>query len=103
MELYRSAGIEEAERAAGENHFGVAIGDSLASEYERALLQPLALARRNRLGPTTYYACDQDRMGRILLQRSAELGAQLFCGCTAVNIEQNESTVTANVGADGRT
>lgn len=24
-------------------------------------------------------------------------------GCTAVNIEQNESTVTANVGADGRT
>jgi len=28
MELYRSAGIEEAVRAAGENHFGVAIGDT---------------------------------------------------------------------------
>jgi hypothetical protein len=30
MELYRSVGIEEAIRAAGENHFGVAIGASLA-------------------------------------------------------------------------
>jgi putative polyketide hydroxylase len=35
MELYRSAGIEEAVRAAGENHFGVAIGESLSGEYER--------------------------------------------------------------------
>jgi len=91
MELYRSAGIEEAIRAAGENHFGVAIGDSLAGEYERIHL-PLALARQNRLSPTTHYACDQDRMEPILLQRSAELGAQLFYGCTAVNIEQHEST-----------
>jgi putative polyketide hydroxylase len=96
MELYRSAGIEEAVRAAGENHFGVAIGDSLAGQYER-VLQPLALARRNRLSPTTHYACDQDRMEPILLQRSAELGAQLFYGCTAVNIEQHESGVTADV------
>ena len=96
MELYRSAGIEDAVRAAGENHFGVAIGDSLAGEYERVHL-PLALARQNRLSPTTHYACDQDRMEPILLQRSAELGAQLFYGCTAVNIEQHESTVTADV------
>jgi putative polyketide hydroxylase len=96
MELYRSAGIEEAVRAAGENHFGVAIGDSLAGEYERVHL-PLALARRNRLSPTTHYACDQDRMEPILLQRSAELGARLFYGCTAVNIEQHESGVTADV------
>jgi putative polyketide hydroxylase len=96
MELYRSAGIEEAVRAAGENHFGVAIGDSLAGNYER-VLQPHALARQNRLSPTTHYACDQDRMEPILLQRSAELGAQLFYGCTAVNIEQHESGVTADV------
>jgi putative polyketide hydroxylase len=96
MELYRSAGIEEAIRAAGEHHFGVAIGDSLSGEYERVHL-PLALARQNRLSPTTHYACDQDRMEPILLQRSAELGAQLFYGCTAVNIEQHESTVTADV------
>src|SRR5258707_4383538 len=96
MELYRSAGIEEAVRAAGENHFGVAIGDSVAGEYERIHL-PLALARQNRLSPTTHYACDQDRMEPILLQRSAELGAQLFYGCTAANIEQHESTVTADV------
>jgi putative polyketide hydroxylase len=96
MELHRSAGIEEPVRAAGENHFGVAIGDSLAGEYERVHL-PLALARRNRLSPTTHYACDQDRMEPILLQRSAELGAQLFYGCTAANIEQHESAVTADV------
>jgi putative polyketide hydroxylase len=96
MELYRSADIEEAVRAAGENHFGVAIGDSVAGDYERVFL-PLALARQNRLSPTTHYACDQDRMEPILLQRSAELGAQLFYGCTAVNIEQHESAVTADV------
>jgi putative polyketide hydroxylase len=96
MEMYRSAGIEDAVRAAGENHFGAAIGDSLAGQYER-VLQPLALARQNRLSPTTHYACDQDRMEPILLQRSAELGAQLFYGCTAVNIEQHESAVTAHV------
>jgi putative polyketide hydroxylase len=96
MELYRSAGIEDAVRAAGENHFGVAIGDNLSGDYERIHL-PLALARRNRLSPTTHYACDQDRMEPILLQRSAELGAQLFYGCTAVNIEQHESAVTADV------
>jgi putative polyketide hydroxylase len=96
MELYRSAGIEQAVRAAGENHFGVAIGDTLAGEYERVHL-PLALARQNRLSPTTHYACDQDRMEPILLQRSAELGAQLFYGCTVVNIEQHESAVTADV------
>jgi len=96
MELYRSVGIEEAIRAAGENHFGVAIGASLAGDYERVHL-PLALARRNRLSPTTHYACDQDRMEPILLQRSAELGAQLFYGCTAANIEQHESAVTADV------
>jgi putative polyketide hydroxylase len=96
MELYRSAGIEERIRAAGENHFGVAIGASLAGDYERVHL-PLALARQNRLSPTTHYACDQDRMEPILLQRSAELGAQLFYGCTAANIEQHESTVTADV------
>ena len=96
MELYRSAGIEEAVRAAGENHFGVAIGDTLAGEYERVHL-PLALARQNRLSPTTHYACDQDRMEPILLQRSAELGAELFYGCTVVNIEQHESAVTADV------
>jgi putative polyketide hydroxylase len=96
MELYRSAGIEEAIRAAGEDHFGVAIGTSLSGEYERIHL-PLALARQNRLSPTTHYACDQDRMEPILLQRSTELGAQLFYGCTAANIEQHESTVTADV------
>src|SRR3984893_1293596 len=96
MELYRSAGIEEAVRAAGENHFGVAIGDTLAGEYERVHL-PLALARQNRLSPTTHYACDQDRMEPILLQRSAELGAELFYGCTVGNIEQDESAVTADV------
>jgi putative polyketide hydroxylase len=96
MELFRSAGIEDAVRAAGENHFGVAIGDSLSGDYERVHL-PLALARRNRLSPTTHYACDQDRMEPILLQRSAELGAQLFYGCTAVNIEQHESAVAADV------
>ena len=96
MELYRSAGIEDAIRAAGENHFGVAIGDSLSGDYERIHL-PLALARQNRLSPTTHYACDQDRMEPILLQRSAELGAQLFYGCTAVNIEQDESAVSADV------
>jgi putative polyketide hydroxylase len=96
MELYRSAGIEDAVRAAGENHFGVAIGDNLSGDYERVHL-PLALARRNRLSPTTHYACDQERMEPILLQRSAELGAQLFYGCTAVNIEQHESAVTADV------
>jgi putative polyketide hydroxylase len=96
MELYRSAGIEEAIRAAGENHFGVAIGASLAGDYERIHL-PLALARQNRLSPTTHYACDQDRMEPILLQRSAELGAQLFYGCTAVDIEQHDSAVTADL------
>jgi putative polyketide hydroxylase len=96
MELYRSAGIEEAVRAAGENHFGVAIGDTLAGQYERVHL-PLALARQNRLSPTTHYACDQDRMEPILLQRSAELGAQLFYGCTAVDIEQHDSAVIADV------
>src|ERR1700730_16192426 len=96
MELYRSAGIEEAIRAAGEHHFGVVIGDSLSGEYERVHL-PLTLARANRLSPTTHYACDEDRMEPILLQRSAELGAQLFYGCTAVNIEQHESTITADV------
>ena len=96
MELYRWAGIEEAIRAAGENHFGVAIGDTLAGDYERVHL-PLALARQNRLSPTTHYACDQDRMEPILLHRSAELGAQLFYGCTAVNIEQQQSTITADV------
>src|ERR1700704_6399210 len=46
MELLRSAGIEDAVRAAGENHLGVAIGDSLSGDYERVYL-PLALARRN--------------------------------------------------------
>jgi putative polyketide hydroxylase len=96
MELYRSAGIEEAVRAAGENHFGVAIGDSLAGQYER-VLQPLTLTRQNRLSPTTHFACDQDRMEPILLQRSADLGAQLFYGCSVVNIEQHESAVTADV------
>jgi putative polyketide hydroxylase len=96
MELLRSAGIEDAVRAAGENHFGVSIGDSLSGDYERVHL-PLALARRNLLRPTTHYACDQDRMEPILLQRSAELGAQLFYGCTAVNIEQHESAVAADV------
>ena len=96
MELYRSAGIEEVIRAAGEDHLGVAIGDPLSGEYERVHL-PLALARQNWLSPTTHYACDQDRMEPILLQRSAELGAQLFYGCTVVNIEQHESTVTADV------
>ena len=96
MELYRSAGIEEAIRAAGENHFGVAIGDSLSGDYERVHL-PLALVRQSRLSPTTHFACDQDRMEPILLQRSAELGARLFYGCTAVNIEQHESAVTADV------
>jgi hypothetical protein len=64
-------------------------------EYERVHL-PLALARQNRLSPP-HYACDQDRLEPILLQRSAELGAQLFYGCTAVNIEQHESAVTADV------
>src|SRR5258705_6641137 len=96
MEWYRSAGIEEAIRVAGENHFGVAIGDSLCGECERVHL-PLALARQNRLSPTTHYACDQDRMEPILLQRSAELGAQLFYGCTAVNAEQHGSSGTVAV------
>lgn len=36
-------------------------------------------------------------MEPILLQRSAELGARLFYGCTVVNIEQHESAVTADV------
>ena len=63
----------------GREPFRGAIGDSLSGEYERVHLL-LALARRNRLSPTTHYACDQDRMEPILLQRSAELGAQLLYG-----------------------
>src|SRR3981189_243518 len=61
MELYRSAGIEEVIRAAGEDHLGVAIGDTLAGQYERIHL-PLALARQNRLRPTPHSPCDPGRM-----------------------------------------
>ena len=99
LERWSCIGLPESkkrDRAAGENHFGVAIGDRLSGEYERVHL-PLALARQNRLSPTTHYACDQDRMEPILLQRSTELGAQPFYGCTAVNVEQHESAVTADV------
>jgi putative polyketide hydroxylase len=96
MELCRCAGIEEAVRAVGENHFAAAIGDSLAGHYER-VPQPFGLARQNPLSPTTQYACEQDRIEPILLRRSTELGAQLFYGCTVVNIEQHTSTVTADV------
>jgi putative polyketide hydroxylase len=39
MELYRSAGIEEAVRAAGQNRFGVAIGESLSGERYASTLR----------------------------------------------------------------
>jgi putative polyketide hydroxylase len=95
MELYRAAGIEGAIRAAGEDNFAFVIGDSLAGEYQQAM-RPQA-GPGDALSPTTGYSCDQNRIEPILRRRAAELGAQLFFGCTSLGIEQDESAVTAHV------
>lgn len=96
MELYRAAGIEDAVRAAADTNLGIAVGDTLAGEYEavRNMTDPSEQAV---LSPTTMSACDQHRIEPVLRARSTELGAGLFYGCTAVHIEQDDSGVTVDV------
>jgi putative polyketide hydroxylase len=96
MELYRAAGIEPAVRAAADRNLGIAVGDTLAGEYElvRATMDPAEAAD---LSPTTMSACDQHRIEPVLRARSTELGARLFYGCTAVRIQQDDFAVTVDL------
>jgi len=92
MELFRAAGIESEIRQAGEDDFRFVLGETLAGAYQH-VARPDAEVM-GRLSPTTPYSCDQNKVEPILRRRAEALGAELWNGSVANEIEQHSSGVS---------
>jgi putative polyketide hydroxylase len=95
MELYRAVGIADAVWAASDAELSMAFGDTLAGDWE--FVRRMDPGIGGELSPTTMAACDQHTIEPILRARSAELGARMFYGCKAVQVEQDGNGVAANL------
>jgi putative polyketide hydroxylase len=96
MELYRAAGVEPDIRRAGEDDFEFVVGDTLAGAHQP--VGRIDAETMSRLSPTTQYSCDQNRVEPILRRRAEELGATIYLGNVATEIEQCRDSVLVSVG-----
>ncbi|NEB11272.1 hypothetical protein G3I32_20935 [Streptomyces coelicoflavus] len=101
MELFRSAGIEEAVRKAGDpGPIGFVVADTLADEH----YVPTGDHHDETLdiSPTGMRLCDQQQLEPLVLGRARELGAQVSFGTRFEGLVQDPDGVTATLGtADG--
>lgn len=101
MELFREAGIEDAVRAAGDVESQVAIGDTLAGEYER-IFRPIELTDETGQSPIGRASCEQYRLEPIVRERCEQLGVTVLTGHRAVTLVQDADSVTVDSArADG--
>lgn len=77
MELYRSLGIEDEVRSAGEASSGFTMADDLSGDLTTWIEPPADDAEAADLSPTTPYSCDQQRLEPILLDAARRLGADI--------------------------
>ncbi|MCU4297524.1 FAD-binding protein [Brevibacterium permense] len=101
MEIYRSLGVEDEIRSAGEPNGGFAVGDSLADEHESWIPPAGGGAPAVRLSPVDPYSCDQQRIEPILCNRAEELGARLLFGTEVVDVDEDAHGVSARLSRDG--
>ncbi|MEU6309690.1 FAD-dependent monooxygenase [Streptomyces sp. NPDC047014] len=98
MELFRSVGIEEQVREAGDpGPIGFVVVDTLADEH----YVPTGNHDDETLGisPTGMRLCDQQRLEPLLLSRARELGAEIRFGTRFEGLEQDADGVTATLGS----
>jgi 2-polyprenyl-6-methoxyphenol hydroxylase-like FAD-dependent oxidoreductase len=106
VEILRSAGLEDAVRRKGEEHYqpdgGINNVESLAGR-EIASYFPNLNAGVDEFSPTVRLFVDQDDLEPILRARAEELGAELRYRTECVSLEQDEDGVTASLRdlADG--
>ncbi|MER5641676.1 FAD-dependent monooxygenase [Kitasatospora sp. NPDC002227] len=99
MELYRTAGVEPAIRAAAsvlaENH-GILQADTLSGAEQEWLFKEIdpggALAK---FSPTGWCLCSQNDLEPVLLQHARELGGEVRFSTELVDFEQDASGVVA--------
>jgi 2-polyprenyl-6-methoxyphenol hydroxylase-like FAD-dependent oxidoreductase len=100
VEILRSAGVEEAVRRKGEQHYhpdgGINNVESLAGR-EIASYFPNLNAGVEEFSPTVRLFVDQDDLEPILRARAEELGAELRYRTECVSLEQDENGVTATL------
>ena len=102
MELYRSLGIEDEIRTAGEPSGEFTVADSLADSHVEWIPPAENAAAEARLSHVGAYSCDQQMIEPILRDRATGLGALLHFGTTATDIRQDDSGVAATLYRDGR-
>ncbi|GAB3616411.1 FAD-dependent oxidoreductase [Okibacterium endophyticum] len=103
MELYRSLGIEEEVRAAGEANSGFSVVDTLAGDLETWIAPPEDEVAAVGLSPTMPYSCDQHRLEPILLRRAIALGATVRFGVSAALQHVDDEGVVVELDASGET
>ena len=100
LEILRWAGLEEAVRRKGEEHYlpngGINNVESLAGR-EIASYFPNLNAGVDELSPTVRLFIDQDALEPILRARAAELGAQLRYRVECTSVTQDADGVTATL------
>jgi putative polyketide hydroxylase len=85
MELLRSVGLEERIRDAGREQIGLFVrASALADDEHHAVVMPQTDTPPG-VSPTQLYACDQDRLEPLLLDRARELGADVRFGTELVS------------------
>lgn len=96
MELFRSVGLEEPVRKAGDpGPIGFVVADTLADEH----YQPTGDHQDETLAisPTGMRLCDQQLLEPLLVDRAVELGADIRFGTRLVSFEQDADRVTATL------
>lgn len=99
MELLQRVGLEGPLReagAVGECSGALIRARNLADERFEELARPEAVLPQG-ISPGAMFACDQDRLEPILLQRARELGAQVRFGIELVSFTQDAGGVVATV------
>jgi 2-polyprenyl-6-methoxyphenol hydroxylase-like FAD-dependent oxidoreductase len=98
-EVFRRAGLEDRLREAGafgEKSGALIRARDLADENFQVLVRPEA-ATPPGLSPCAMFACDQDRLEPILLQRARELGAQVRFSTELTGFTQDADGVTVTL------
>jgi putative polyketide hydroxylase len=102
MELYRSLGIEEEIRAAGDQGNGFVIGQTLSDDLSTWIAPPAEDVESGNLSPTSPYSCDQQVLEPLVLNAARRFGAEVEFDSAVLGLAERADHVEATVRHAGQ-
>ncbi|MDN5617291.1 MAG: FAD-dependent monooxygenase [Kocuria sp.] len=102
MELYRSLGIQEEIRDAGDPGKGFVIGQTLSDDLSTWIAPPAEDVESQNLSPTTPYSCDQQVLEPIVLKAARRFGADVEFDSAVLELGERADRVEATVRHAGQ-